>query len=345
MRYKLICFVLGMLLLMQSASAVGEITNFIFNKPLPDFTAGEMVSSAFSFDYPNKSFIYPNQIDNAELVIVVNITSSDSDYPVWKGDFEMNGSMTVKRFLVVEDEYEFECVEDELDVYYPFGIVKIKDIPNGTYYCTNPDMLQMKLNSNSEAALSLRSNPGLWPGSYNYSIGLFHPKNFSEVLNLQIFSPVEGSLYLTRMIPINISMDHPVNFFKYSKHYSDNGGRFVTLCRNCNDYGFNKLKRKPFDEGFHNLVIMISSHGEKVYKSVNFTVDSRKPRIRKTYPKRGFADGYFELEFQEENPKSVFLNYGNDITGWRAAELDVGECYPKRRYTVCNVSVGLGDYT
>ncbi len=173
------------------------------------------------------------------------------------------------------------------------------------------------------------------------SVQAFEQQVIANVVfgEMQIYSPIEGKVYNNRMIPINITMND-YSIFKYAK-YSDNGDPYVTLCRNCDEYGYSKLKRKPFSDGFHRMGIKVEFEDGPEYSYVEFFVDSRKPRIRRTEPRRGFAFGLFEVEFDEENPEEVWLNYGNDLTGWESKELDLSECVKGRRGTICEIWIDL----
>jgi hypothetical protein len=157
---------------------------------------------------------------------------------------------------------------------------------------------------------------------------------------LEVFLPNNGALYNDRMVPINISMNEPVRYFKYV----DNGGRAKTLCRNCDEYGYSKLKRKPFGDGAHELeIIAIFETGEvSAYK--NFIVDTKDPKIYKSYPKKGFANGSFEVEFKEANAVFSWLNYGNKLIGFREAEVNLENCVESRGKMKCGVDVDLSDY-
>jgi len=165
--------------------------------------------------------------------------------------------------------------------------------------------------------------------------------------NISLFSPVESNIYTNRMVPINISMNSEVDYFRYI----DNGGRARTLCRRCDEYGFNRLKRKSFDDGVHSLdVIGVFPNGE-IVDNVNFVVDTKNPRIRRTLPRqRRFGDGVFSFKFQEANPVESWLNYGNSVVGYRNVSIDLGvngvggDCFLERSNTLCEKWVNLSDY-
>jgi hypothetical protein len=158
---------------------------------------------------------------------------------------------------------------------------------------------------------------------------------------IEVHSPIHNSVYDHRMVPVNLTMSSEVNYFKYS----DNGGNFRTLCRECDEYGSERLKRKPFDDGAHQLIIKAMFDSGDIFHYANFTVDTKDPKITSTMPRRGFADGWFSIDYKEQNPTSMFLNYGNDLVGWRSQEVDLEDCYsPRRNKDRCDVEVNLSDY-
>jgi hypothetical protein len=154
---------------------------------------------------------------------------------------------------------------------------------------------------------------------------------------IDVFSPVQDAIYNERMVLINLSMSAKVKFFKYS---IDGDDKLVTLCRNCDSFS----RKKPFDDGFIQLTIFGMFDEGNVIEKRNFTVDTKKPKILKTKPGRGFATGLFEVEFQEANPVSLILSYGNNVTGYRNSELNLNGCEEKRTKKICNTTVNLEDY-
>ena len=84
--------------------------------------------------------------------------------------------------------------------------------------------------------------------------------------------------------------------------------------------------------------------GNTAYENISFFIDSKKPRIYKTEPRSGFANGDFYVQFMEENPSLLNINYGNFITGFRNANVDLNTCVQDRTKTNCNINVDLDDY-
>jgi hypothetical protein len=107
---------------------------------------------------------------------------------------------------------------------------------------------------------------------------------------------------------------------------------------NCN-------KKISFSDGSHNLIIYVKDMaGNYLSHEVSFFTDSKKPRITKTEPRRGFATGIFEINFREENPKDLSLTYGNLITGIRTQNLDLTTCTIGKRDYYCSTDVDLSDF-
>ncbi|MEN9626538.1 MAG: hypothetical protein RL557_866 [archaeon] len=158
---------------------------------------------------------------------------------------------------------------------------------------------------------------------------------------IDVFSPVPG-IYDSRMIRINISFSDNA-IFRIAK-YSDNGDSFVTLCRDCFEYGYDNPKIKPFDDGFHRVRLLGIFEAGEVESIVEFFVDSKKPIIHKTLPKEGFGDGSFSIEFSEENPRQLVLYYGNEQS-LQNKEVDLDSCQSKfYKRKVCDVSADLGAF-
>jgi len=166
-----------------------------------------------------------------------------------------------------------------------------------------------------------------------------------EVLpgDITVYSPVNNMVYNSRMVPINITMSENATF-RYAK-YSDNGNPFITLCRDCTNYGFDNLKKKPFTEGPHKIRIVAVFEDGEIDGFVDLVIDSRNPRIKSTFPKKGFSNGFFKIKFEEVNLDGVFFNHGNDEVGFRVEELNIkDDCFFKKNDYICEVNVPLEDY-
>lgn len=156
-------------------------------------------------------------------------------------------------------------------------------------------------------------------------------------LFIKVNSPVNNAIYENRQILVDVDFNTEVALFMLSK--SDN--RLTTLCRRCRAYN----KTQPFDDGFHEIIIRaIDKDGAMAERFVNFTVDTKDPKIKKILPKKGFTNGEFFIQFQEANPKELFINYGNSITGFRNQQIDLSACSIERANTNCNLFIDLTDF-
>ena len=182
-----------------------------------------------------------------------------------------------------------------------------------------------------------------------------HPSNCNNIGNCQPFggggtvdvepplitinSPVEGGIYDSRKVLFDLEANEPTTF-KYTDNIKGRG-RIKNMARKVFQY-FRKLS---FKDGLNDITIFAKDrNGNKAEKRITFFVDSKKPRISKTFPRKGFANGVFDVEFKESNPNELILYYGNDHTGIRNTHLNIDECNINRRRHYCNTNVDLNDY-
>src|SRR3989344_7565299 len=83
--------------------------------------------------------------------------------------------------------------------------------------------------------------------------------------DINILSPMQDKIYDQRTIPIIILLGEEADYFKIS----DNGGRFRTLCRNCESLGFWSTRIMGFDEGFHELEFLAIFSDRTVSQSIS----------------------------------------------------------------------------
>lgn len=335
--------ILIILILLPLVIAPGEITNVIINQPLPNsFIAGNEVSTVFSFEYPDKndSLGLPFQRTDAPLVIVVEINSNDSDYPVWKGDFEVSGGMVVDGWFI-DREYEFDCVEDVFSIDYFGSSVLIDDIPNGTFYCTEDDFLAMLLDSKNEIRLNVSSNPALYPGVYNFNVGLYYPENLTALPEYFIYSPLNGT-YGSRRVRFNLTLDAIADYLGYI-NLDNKRPSWRTLCRDCNEYGYSNKKLKSLNEGENELILRaIDNYGQRKEERISLFIDSKKPRVHKTFPRRNkYTNGNdFYVKYSEDN----FVNLS--ILIWFNGSFERFEtgCQESGKYQECYFNLDLSKY-
>ena len=126
---------------------------------------------------------------------------------------------------------------------------------------------------------------------------------------IRIYSPFNNKNHNTRPIQINLSAGNYV--FDEISYIDWNNARprWVTLCRNCNEYGFRRKSTKSFSDGAHNLTFKAAKNGINIQNNVSFFIDSKMPRILRTLPRsNSFAYGEFYIKYSEDNCKELVLN-------------------------------------
>ena len=167
MKHKTLTIILGMIFLIGIATA-NTLTNIQgIDVPL-DVIAGNTFQVNFSFDYLDD---FGNK-DNSPLIIRLNITSSNQSYPVWKGDFEINGYTERSSLLgLYIKTIQFNCSEEENQtITHSTGVVNVH-APDGIFYCYNEEG-DLKLDRKYNVFLNIKSHHALWPGQYNVSVEL-----------------------------------------------------------------------------------------------------------------------------------------------------------------------------
>jgi hypothetical protein len=80
-----------------------------------------------------------------------------------------------------------------------------------------------------------------------------------------------------------------------------------------------------------------NTDGEDHNDTIN---DTDYPRITSTLPIRGFATGNFSVSYIEQNPKELWIIYGN-TTDKVVQDVDLSKCWKEPTKTSCNISADL----
>lgn len=157
--------------------------------------------------------------------------------------------------------------------------------------------------------------------------------------NMTILNPSEGAVYTARSVFTNITLNEKGSIYYVDN--SNNRGVWTRVCSNCFGYG----GKRGYKEGFNNLTFKaIDVVGNEITQIKTFFVDSNDPRISKTLPTKGFSDGTFEVQFQEDNPTAVNLTYGNSATGMHSFGISLASCTSAKGKYACGTSVNLDAY-
>ncbi len=229
MKNKILTIIFGMVLLIGIVSAV-NITNVSELEINPSsFIAGDTTTTTFSFDYEIDGFNNPD----ASLVLKVDISSlnfgedcSLPDCSVWEGDFQLNGFIEQYSLLglFLQKIFPLKCVEDTAEFRVGQGVLYTeKDIPDGTFYCYDPnnylDMLE--LDKRDTATLFISSHPALYPGTYNISIDLMEMQPDYQGPEIELIEPSGDEIFseLNDVIPIKLDITDMYNIDDSSVKY------------------------------------------------------------------------------------------------------------------------------
>jgi len=148
-------------------------------------------------------------------------------------------------------------------------------------------------------------------------------------------------VYNSRYVLFDIESNEPATM-KYLDNINGRG-RWKTLCSRCDEYDRSRSLR----DGLQDITIKATDiNGNSINITRQFSIDSKKPRIYRTAPKKGFADGMFQVQFKEENPTSLKLYYGifGDMREKNIALENPAVCYEYKKKTYCDTSVDLNDF-
>lgn len=161
-------------------------------------------------------------------------------------------------------------------------------------------------------------------------------------LEMSINMPT-NSTYRERRIQFNVSLTRNVEelFFINS---NDPNPIFKRLCKNCNGFGQDKAIFRSLREGENNLIFRAENNGQVLEKSVLLVIDSQNPKIFNVLPKSGLASGVFEIEFHEDNPASLEINFGNEEIGFQNSKINISKDCQKNGFYSCISQVDLSDY-
>lgn len=156
------------------------------------------------------------------------------------------------------------------------------------------------------------------------------------VLNLT--SPIDGSVHTSRIVDFSFTIDESADV--YYLNLINGRGRWSRICGDCRNYN----RGLSFSDGLKNLTIRARDRaGNAAYTNVSFFVDSKSPKIYRTSPKNGFADGNFEVQFKEDNPQELKLFYGDGIVT-RQVNVNLQDCYEEQSKMNCDVDANLNEF-
>jgi len=132
------------------------------------------------------------------------------------------------------------------------------------------------------------------------------------IFDINIHSPIDGVIYDSKRVLFNLTTSEDVVKIEYID-WNLNRPRWKTLCRNCDKYGLKRKKTKNFKDGDNSISIRATDEfGFARTEDFSFFIDSKKPKISRTYPRRNaLTNGdEFRVKYTETNLEGVKLFYG-----------------------------------
>src|SRR3989344_2696225 len=134
-------------------------------------------------------------------------------------------------------------------------------------------------------------------------------------------SPLEGQIFNTRMIPLNLTFTSPADvtysqkrFFGEECYQGCDEEQAKSLCKDCIEYGqFRNDRTRPFDDGYNTMTLHMKFATGEIDEVVHFIIDFLMPRIIDTFPNENSVvkDNRFYIKYSEENLQNITLFYGN----------------------------------
>ncbi len=182
MKQKTLTIIFGMIFLIGIIAVVGadRIISNIDGIYIDDFIAGSEVQANFSYDYIKG---LEENTENSPAILDLTIESNSGDYPVWKGDFEIDGFVKRYWWLGFVKEIPFSCSEESPQtITYSIGSATVYP-KNGTFYCYNEEG-NLELDRHDDVFLNIKSHPALWPGQYSLIAQLYYLQE--EYINVEV---------------------------------------------------------------------------------------------------------------------------------------------------------------
>jgi hypothetical protein len=161
-------------------------------------------------------------------------------------------------------------------------------------------------------------------GDVNWSFNV----SASLVGDMIVNSPIDLEFYDLSRFEISISLTAMAEKIEYI-NYADKRPRVRRLCRNCEGYGFDRVRKKSFNQGWNNITFIATFNEELIVeKNVSFFVDSKAPRISRVFPKKNAVvnGSEFYIKYSEDNLVDVRLFWNPNVTFFNCTSGKNQEC-------------------
>ena len=142
--------------------------------------------------------------------------------------------------------------------------------------------------------------------------------NITPVFTMVVYSP-KNIIYNSKRAQFNISLSEKIEKIEYI-NWNDKKPRWKKLCGDCDEYGYDKKRIKTLNERENNLTIKATDYfGQTKEENISLFIDSIKPKISKTEPRRNSVinGSEFYIEYTEDNLRNItlFWNPSQELIG------------------------------
>ncbi len=154
---------------------------------------------------------------------------------------------------------------------------------------------------------------------------------------LTVLNPLNNFIYNEKNVEFAVQVDMPSKV-EY-KDMNNEAKGWQVLCSSCTYVE----KSKNFKDGNNSVIVKATKISNDLTdeESVEFAIDSKSPKIHKTYPKKGkYANGEFTVEYSELNLELIKLFYGLEGS---MNILDMNFCSNGMKQS-CSVTIDLSSF-
>ena len=157
----------------------------------------------------------------------------------------------------------------------------------------------------------------------------------AEPPQLTITSPIDNNIYNSRKVLFDIQSNELVTISYVDNIMGRNRWKKLqSLTRSYNRY-------ITFYDGLNDITLKaVDKNGNFLEVIKKFYVDSKEPRIKDTFPNKGFVGGEFIIEYDEENVKEIKLYYG---TQNNIKQTTLNNC-PSGKNEQCSINIDLQEF-
>ncbi|HKL24005.1 MAG TPA: hypothetical protein VJ912_01585 [Candidatus Nanoarchaeia archaeon] len=258
---------------------------------IEDFVAGSTVEANFSYDYFEG---LEENTEDSPLIFKLDVNSEEKDYPVWRGDFNINGYIERHRiFGLFLYKVPFSCKELNRTINHSLGSETVSG-GNGTFYCYNRSA-DLKLDRHDNVFLDIKSEPALYPGNYSLSAKMFYLNDTYapevEILNKENFERVyyksgNNIEVKTSISDVNLNKEETIGKIFWNESE-------IKLAKNYQNgtYYFSETLPDEIPEGNHTIEIFAKDiFGNSATDKTRLLIDETAPEIELISP---FSDDVY----------------------------------------------------